>query len=127
MNNTQLETFVRVVEAGSFNKASEEMFITSTAHSGGKFALQGLEIHNRIYARNGFARAPGDERKRKCYTHRHVAHDSGADFDGLMAEDTRALPRYSFSVDPIREHARKRERDPRKSRSEHRYCDGYFR
>ena len=31
MNNTQLETFVRVVEAGSFNKASEEMFITSTA------------------------------------------------------------------------------------------------
>ena len=31
MNTAQLETFVRVVEAGSFNKASEEMFITSTA------------------------------------------------------------------------------------------------
>ena len=31
MNNTHLETFIRVAEAGSFNKASEELFITSTA------------------------------------------------------------------------------------------------
>ena len=31
MNNIHLETFIRVAEAGSFNKASEERFITSTA------------------------------------------------------------------------------------------------
>lgn len=31
MNNIHLETFIRVAEAGSFNKASEELFITSTA------------------------------------------------------------------------------------------------
>ena len=31
MNNTHLETFIAIVEAGSFNKAAEELFITSTA------------------------------------------------------------------------------------------------
>ena len=31
MNNTHLETFIRIVEAGSFNKAAEELYITSTA------------------------------------------------------------------------------------------------
>ena len=31
MYNPQLETFLKVADAGSFNKAAEEMFITSTA------------------------------------------------------------------------------------------------
>lgn len=31
MNNTHLETFIAIVEAGSFNKAAEELYITSTA------------------------------------------------------------------------------------------------
>ena len=31
MNNTHLETFIRIVEAVSFNKAAEELYITSTA------------------------------------------------------------------------------------------------
>lgn len=31
MNNIHLETFIAIVEAGSFNKAAEELFITSTA------------------------------------------------------------------------------------------------
>ena len=31
MNNIHLETFIRIVEAGSFNKAAEELYITSTA------------------------------------------------------------------------------------------------
>ena len=31
MYNPQLETFIRVADAGSFNKAAEESFITPTA------------------------------------------------------------------------------------------------
>lgn len=31
MYNPQLETFIRVAEAGSFNKAAEQSYITSTA------------------------------------------------------------------------------------------------
>lgn len=31
MYNPQLETFLRVADAGSFNKAAEESFITPTA------------------------------------------------------------------------------------------------
>ena len=31
MNNIHLETFIHIVEAGSFNKAAEELYITSTA------------------------------------------------------------------------------------------------
>lgn len=31
MYNRQLETFLRVADAGSFNKAAEESFITPTA------------------------------------------------------------------------------------------------
>ena len=31
MYNPQLETFLRVADAGSFNKAAEEMYITPTA------------------------------------------------------------------------------------------------
>lgn len=31
MYNSQIETFVRVADAGSFNKAAEEMYITPTA------------------------------------------------------------------------------------------------
>ena len=31
MNNVHLETFIRIVEAGSFNKAAEELYITPTA------------------------------------------------------------------------------------------------
>lgn len=31
MYNPQLETFLRVADAGSFNKAAEEMFITPPA------------------------------------------------------------------------------------------------
>lgn len=31
MYNNQLETFIRVVDAGSFNKAAEESYITPTA------------------------------------------------------------------------------------------------
>ena len=31
MYNPQLETFLRVADAGSFNKAAEEQFITPTA------------------------------------------------------------------------------------------------
>lgn len=31
MYNPQLETFLRVADAGSFNKAAEESYITSTA------------------------------------------------------------------------------------------------
>ena len=31
MNNVHLETFIRIAEAGSFNKAAEELYMTSTA------------------------------------------------------------------------------------------------
>lgn len=31
MNNIHLETFIRIVETGSFNKAAEELYITSAA------------------------------------------------------------------------------------------------
>ncbi len=31
MYNPQLETFIRVTDAGSFNKAAEKLFITPTA------------------------------------------------------------------------------------------------
>ena len=31
MNNTQMETFIRVADAGSFNKSSEDLYITPTA------------------------------------------------------------------------------------------------
>lgn len=31
MYNPQLDTFLRVADAGSFNKATEEMYITPTA------------------------------------------------------------------------------------------------
>lgn len=31
MYNPQLETFIRVADAGSFNKAAEQLFITSSA------------------------------------------------------------------------------------------------
>ena len=31
MNNVHLETFIRIAEAGGFNKAAEELYMTSTA------------------------------------------------------------------------------------------------
>ena len=45
MYNPQLETFIRVADAGSFNKAAEESYITPTVQ---RFLDAAKELRNRI-------------------------------------------------------------------------------
>ena len=45
MYNPQLDTFIRVAEAGSFSKAAQESFITPTA------VIKQMNLLNHIYSR----------------------------------------------------------------------------
>ena len=47
MYNPQLETFLRVADAGSFNKAAEESYITPTA------VIKQINLLNSVYTRSG--------------------------------------------------------------------------
>ena len=56
MYNPQLETFIRVADAGSFNKAAEESFITPTA---------GIKQINLLEDSLGFISTTKPKRKKK--------------------------------------------------------------
>lgn len=108
MYNPQLETFIRVADAGSFNKAAEQSFITPTAvikqinlllgrdwcqivctdaqgiasDKSGYLSLSGCKIYYRVL--QGFC-----DKGEKCHAggricnpHRNVSNDAGADSSG---------------------------------------------
>ena len=99
MYNPQLETFLRVADAGSFNKAAEELFITPPAVMKQITSLEasldiqlfrrshrGCKIHHPIL--QGI-RGSGQKRRtegRPAYPHRRFTYDAGTVFDGPVAQ-----------------------------------------
>ena len=69
MYNPQLETFLRVADAGSFNKAAEESYITPTA------VIKQINLLEESL----------------------VAHDAGAAADGAVVEGADASPGHQIS------------------------------
>lgn len=127
MYNPQLETFLRVAEAGSFHRAAEQMYITPTAvikqinlledslevrlfertHRGlaltaaGPVAFAGCKVHCAILQGLGRARPQRHAGGREPDPHRHLAHDARAASDADVAQDTGALPGYPVSDSPL--------------------------
>lgn len=120
MYNPQLETFLRVADAGSFNKAAEESYITPTAvikqinlleeslgvklfdrsHRGLQLTKAGRSMYQDAkyiiqYCRDSVTRAKKRHAGgRKHHPHRLVPHDARTTFDGSLVESASIVPRY---------------------------------
>lgn len=127
MYNPQLETFIRVADAGSFNKAAEELFISPPAvikqinlleaqlgltlfvrtHRGLKLTEAGKSLYQDAkyvigYCRESVERARAAMQKgRKCDPHRHLPNDPSPKHGGLMAKVSGVLSRYKVSDDSV--------------------------
>ena len=109
MYNPQLETFLRVADAGSFNKAAEELFITPPAvmkqitsleasldiqlfrrsHRGLTLTEAGKSLYQDAkyiiqYCKESEVRARNAGRP--AYPHRRFTYDAGTVFDGPVAQ-----------------------------------------
>ena len=105
MYNPQLETFIKVADAGSFNKAAEQSFITATAvikqinlletalgvalfdrtHRGLTLTKAGKSLYRDS---KYIIRCSGKERHaagRADYSYRYLSHDTGTGTIGFMA------------------------------------------
>ena len=114
MYNHQLETFIQVADAGSFNKAAAEAFITSTAiikqinlledslgvklfqrsHRGLTLTKAGISLYNDAryiiqYCRDSVTRA-----KNAMHSHWNLAHHACTGIGGSVAPNTQLLPGY---------------------------------
>ena len=119
MYNPQLETFLRVADAGSFNKAAEESYITPTAvikqinlleeslgvklfdrsHRGLTLTKAGRSMYQDAkyiiqYCRDSVTRA-------KNAMHRFLAHDSGTTPDGALVQSSNSTPGHQISDRPL--------------------------
>lgn len=129
INNLNFTSFIRTAEAGSFNKAAEELFITSAAlikqiqlendigvrffdwtHRGltqtkaGGVALQGCQIHHRPLRGSGPAGLERHAGGRQGGVNRHVANDARPDAHGPVALHPRILCRRELRTGALREH-----------------------
>ena len=117
MYNPQLETFLRVADAGSFNKAAEESFITPTAvikqinlleasldvqlfertHRGIVLTKAGKSLYQDAkyviqYSKEAVIRAQNAmQEEYGCHPDRNVSYDAGAVSHAAVAEDSGEL------------------------------------
>ena len=149
MYNPQLETFLRVADAGSFNKAAEELFITPPAvikqitslesglgfplfvrsHRGLALTPEGKSLYRDAqyviqYCRDAIIRAKRRPGGRQGHPHRHVPHDAGAVPHGPLAPYPRILPGRQIQAGALREHAGKRPGNSAESGGAHRHRGG---
>ena len=119
MYNPQLDTFLCVVECGSFNKAAEKLYITppavikqiicrmkiwicsfssgdtSGADSDGsrEIPVSGCEIYHSVYCRDSIIRARNAmQEKYQCYPYRHFTYDACSDSCKTVAGGPEILP-----------------------------------
>ena len=98
MYNPQLETFIKVADAGSFNKAAEQSFITPTAVIKQINLLEaglGVALFDRTHRGLTLTKAGKslyrDSKYIIQYSYRHLPYDSGTGTIGFMAQNSRAL------------------------------------
>ena len=122
MYNPQLETFLRVADAGSFNKAAEELYITPPAvikqitsleagldlqlfvrsPRGLKLTEAGKSIYRDAqyvvqYCKDSVVRAKNAaEEGGQGHPHRHLPHDARAVPAGFVAQPPPALPGHQI-------------------------------
>ena len=88
MYNPQLDTFIRVAEAGSFSKAAQESFITPTAVIKQMNLLEsrlGLTLfHNRTRPRRRARREAHHPRGSVAHDAQHAAHEAVAEGEGTL-------------------------------------------
>lgn len=123
----QLETFIRVADAGSFNKAGRRIIHFPPAvikqinlleaqlgltlfvrtHRGLKLTEAGKSLYQDAkyvigYCRESVERArAADAKGRKCDPHRHLPNDPSPKHGGLMAKVSGVLSRYKVSDDSV--------------------------
>ena len=117
MYNPQLDTFLRVADAGSFNKAAEESYITPTAvikqinllesSLGVKFLISGYKVYHPVLQGLRYAGEKCHARGHKYYPYRNFTYDSRTVIDAAMAEDSGTMPGYEISDYSIRKHTGK--------------------
>ena len=93
--NPQLDTFLRVADAGSFSKAAEEMYITPMAVIKQINLLEGsLGVMLFIRTHRGLHRT---EAGKVFYQDaQHIRHDAQPFSEGIVASDSPTLPGYPF-------------------------------
>ena len=117
MYNHQLETFIQVADAGSFNKAAAEAFITPTAiikqinlledslgvklfqrsHRGLTLTKAGISLYNDARYIIQYCRDTGEKRHAggcRGYSHWNLAHHACTGIGGSVAPNTQLLPGY---------------------------------
>lgn len=126
MYNPQLETFLRVADAGSFNKAAEESYITATAvtkqinlledslgvklfertHRGLILTKAGKSLYQDAkyiiqYCKDSVTRSEKrDAGRYGCHTHWNLSYDTGTATHADLASNPRAMPRFEISNYP---------------------------
>ena len=123
MYNPQLETFICVVESGSFNKAAERLYITPPAvikqinllednldlqlfirtHRGLVLTKAGESFYRDCkyiiqYCKDSVARAKNVMHENTDW---NFSHDPCTDFSGFMAKTPEILPKYQVSANPF--------------------------
>ncbi len=118
MYSRHLETFISVADSGSFSKAAEALYISSTAvikqinlleqelgltlfertHRGIELTKAGRSVYGDVkylirYSKDSITRAKKRYAgRRKNNTHRQFLYDSGAVYRGIVAQNQRILP-----------------------------------
>ena len=100
MYNPQLDTFIRVADAGSFNKAAEQAFITPTAVIK-QINLLETELDVQLFVRThrGLKLTEAGkslcdtgkkcpEQAAQCHPYRLISHDTAAISGGALAENS---------------------------------------
>ena len=147
MYNPQLETFPRVADAGSFNKAAEELFITPPAvikqitslessldlklfirsPRGLKLTEAGKSIYRDAqyvvqYCKDSVVRAKNAaEEGGQGHPHRGLPHDAGAVSAGSVARHQKILPGHQIQDGPLRKYPGELGGDPAEPGAEHRH------
>lgn len=153
MYNPQLDTFLCVVESGSFNKAAEKLYISPPAvikqinlleegldlqlfvrtHRGLQLTDAGKSLYQDAkyiiqYCKDSVTRAKNCHAKDgECHPHRHLSHDAGSGTGRPLAEIAGGLPGDKVPAGSLRQYAGKRQRDPGQSGTEHRCGCGHLR
>ena len=95
MYNPQLETFIRVADAGSFNKAAEELFISPPA------VIKQINLLEAQLGLTLFVRTHRGLKLTEAGKSLYLDANSSPILGGLMAKVSGVLSRYKVSDDSV--------------------------
>ena len=121
MYNPQLETFIRVADAGSFNKAATDLYITPTAVIK-QINLLETSLELKLFQRTHRGLTLTKAGKSLYQDAKYIVQYARPASNATMAKNTTVLPELKISDYPLRKYPRKCPGNISKPWQKHRCC-----